>query len=444
MQPLTRWLVGLPTIAWALAGGFTSAIASGDELSAGTPSTSDKLADVDLLQPAYEALHPGLYRYNSLEVVQAHIEQLRHELTASRSMAEEYLAFSRFAATVRCGHTYANFYKQSPTVQRALFERPDRVPSFFVWLHGYMVVTQDFTPDHRLPRATQVVAINGVPTATILAQLLTVARADGSNDAKRIALVQVQGLDRYESFDIFYPLLFPPTGPRYALTAHRPGTSPREQIIVSPETDAQRLNHRVVRSNLAPGWSLTFPRQDPAVLRMPTWALYQTHWDWRAYLADAFATLHRRGTTHLVFDIRGNEGGLDVGNAILPYLVDHPMTLDEPQGRVRYRSVPNDLRPYLDTWDRHFLDWGDDAQLLGDGFYALSPDSDAIGVVGVKPASPHFAGRVFVFIDAMNSSATLQFAQRVTQPHLATLVGQATGGNQRGINGGAFFSPSSP
>ena len=40
---------------------------------------------------------------------------------------------------------------------------------------------------------------------------------------------------------------------------------------------------------------------------------------------------------------------------------------------------------------------------------------------------------------ATNSSATFGFAQRVQQNRLATLVGGPTGGNRRGINGGAFF-----
>jgi len=44
-----------------------------------------------------------------------------------------------------------------------------------------------------------------------------------------------------------------------------------------------------------------------------------------------------------------------------------------------------------------------------------------------------------VIVDANNSSATFQFAQVVQRNKLGTLVGQPTGGSQRGINGGAFF-----
>ena len=57
----------------------------------------------------------------------------------------------------------------------------------------------------------------------------------------------------------------------------------------------------------------------------------------------------------------------------------------------------------------------------------------------IKPEGAHYSGKVFVLVDANNSSATFQFAQTVQQNRLGILVGQPTGGNQRGINGGAFF-----
>jgi hypothetical protein len=46
---------------------------------------------------------------------------------------------------------------------------------------------------------------------------------------------------------------------------------------------------------------------------------------------------------------------------------------------------------------------------------------------------------VFVLIGAVNSSATFDFARAVRRAGVGTLVGQTTGGNLRGINGGAFF-----
>ncbi len=57
----------------------------------------------------------------------------------------------------------------------------------------------------------------------------------------------------------------------------------------------------------------------------------------------------------------------------------------------------------------------------------------------IAPAAPIFTGRLWVLVGAANSSATFEFAQTVRQNGLGKLVGQSTGGNQQGINGGAFF-----
>jgi C-terminal processing protease CtpA/Prc len=65
-------------------------------------------------------------------------------------------------------------------------------------------------------------------------------------------------------------------------------------------------------------------------------------------------------------------------------------------------------------------------------------DDTADGDV-IKPRAPHFNGKVVVLMNAENSSATFQFEQIAQQNKLATLIGTPSGGNRRGINGGAFF-----
>jgi len=115
---------------------------------------------------------------------------------------------------------------------------------------------------------------------------------------------------------------------------------------------------------------------------------------------------------------------------------------------VRYRRVPEALVPYLDTWDKSFRDWGSFAVDLrypwptaptGVTYLKLERyDDDATGDL-IKPTGRRFSGKVFVLIDATNSSATFQFAQNIQNHHLGTLIGRPTGGSQRGINGGAFF-----
>ena len=114
---------------------------------------------------------------------------------------------------------------------------------------------------------------------------------------------------------------------------------------------------------------------------------------------------------------------------------------------VRYRKVPDDLAPYLTTWDPSFKNWGDQAVELPNPWPTAPPvpyflltkyDDDASGD-RLQPAAKHFCGKVYVLVDATNSSATFQFAQIIQQQKLGLLVGEPTGGSQRGINGGSLF-----
>ena len=62
----------------------------------------------------------------------------------------------------------------------------------------------------------------------------------------------------------------------------------------------------------------------------------------------------------------------------------------------------------------------------------------------VEPYESRFTGRTFIIADSSNASATFQFLDYVQQFKLATIVGQPTGGNRQGINGGNYFFLSLP
>jgi len=400
--------------------------------------------DIDILQSAYERLHPGLYRYNSPAQISAGFDVLRQEMLSLPAQGpwldRAYLAFARFAAKVRCGHTYANFYNQSDAVRKALFERADKLPAEFRWIDSRMLVTRDLSHEQALPPGTFIVAVNGVPVDVLLLRLLAVARADGSNDAKRVAQMELQGIDRHEAFDVYLPLVAPGGEGKIELEVRQPQRLRRDRLAVRPLTYEERLAaRRVSPRDERAGWTFDSGDAAFAMLKMPNWALYDSKWDWKAFIADCFEQLATRQPRALVIDLRGNEGGLDVGDEILPHLIASELAIDEPPRLVRYRDVPVDLDPYLDTWDKSFKHWGDEAIRFDERFYALRTDGVATGPRRIAPRTPHFPGKVFVLIGPDNSSATFQFAQSIRASNLGTLVGRPTGGNMRGINGGAFF-----
>ncbi|MFN0024024.1 MAG: S41 family peptidase [Parvularculaceae bacterium] len=396
--------------------------------------------DIRLLRRAYTALHPGLYRYATPAQVSARLDRLEASFAKGPALGEAYLQLSEFLASLQCGHSYANFYNQSDAVASALFNARSRLPFFFRWLDGAMIVTGG-SDDPVLAAGTEIRSINGVSAQETLKALMPYARADGGNDAKRRALLEVSGLDAYETFDIFHSLKFPPASDMIALKVRTtPGGPTRKHAVRALDLAERRAMSASDNPDAdAPQWTFAWMAERTGLLTMPGWALFNSKWDWRAFLDGVFAELADRGATGLVVDLRGNEGGLDCGHLIIARLIDKDLVIDGGDRKVRYRKVPDALNPYLDTWDNSFRDWGDDAVAVENGFYRQTKyDDDARGEV-IAPMGPRFAGKVAILIDAQNSSATFQFASIVQSNRLATLIGEPTGGNKRGINGGAFF-----
>jgi hypothetical protein len=400
-------------------------------------------ADAAILRRAYEQLHPGLYRYNTKAEMDADFAALNDKFDHDQSLQEAFLAFSEFAAKVRCGHTQANPFNQSKAVTEALLKGQTRLPFYFNWMDRRMIVTRDFTPGHALPVGTEVLEVNSVPVGTILAKLLSIARADGANDSKRVAQLAVNGDSYYETFDIYYPLFFPQKDTSIALLVRKPNAPQPEHLTVESLTFEQRVAPIKAREEQRKGgdtalFEWKYLADGTADLRMQTWALYNSKWNWKQWLDDHLDGAAERNAPALIIDIRGNEGGDDVGNEIITHLVDAPTTLSSMCRLVRYRKVPDDLVAYLDTWDNSFRDWGSRAVDLSEPWPTAPADvaylklarsgDDAAGDV-IQPKDKRFHGKVIVLIDAANSSATFQFAQEIQTHHLGTLIGQATGGS---------------
>lgn len=397
------------------------------------PSAGELADDIGIVRRAL-ALHPGLYRYQSPRQVDARLKRLGREFAVAGSLDRQYLLLSAFTAQVRCGHTQCNPYNQKKAVVSALFERPTRVPFEFDWIGGRMVVLADHSGTGKLPRGTEILAIDGEPASRLLGRLMAYARADGGNDAKRVKQMAMRGTDRLETFDIFQGLLRPPVDGHFRLRYRTPDGRGGEGTFAAL-TAAQRLaTRRTIETNGAtePFWTWAMT-DGVATLTMPSWVMYNSKWDWQAWLTERLDTL--KGAKGLILDLRDNEGGNECGNAILARLA--PRDLDFPGYRelVRYRRTPKDLDPYLDTWDDSFRSIGETARDVGNGFYELGKEAtDTIRAVG-----PRLDLKVAALVGPTNSSATFAFARRAQESGLVRLFGEPTGGNLRGINGGAYY-----
>ncbi len=390
--------------------------------------------DLSIIRESLLAIHPGLTRYLSPRQFEQEMAVLATHWTRDTSAGARYLALSRMLAKVRCGHTQCNPYNQSDAMAAALLQRPTRLPFRFAWMDRQMVVLADLGSGANLPRGTIIETVNGVGAATMLDALLPYARADGSNDGKRVAQMDMRGVDRFETFDIFQSLLFPPRDGEFALSVRAPDGTQR-RVSVAAQDFATRLAQRIApdtRSD-APLWQWEM-RDDIAILTMPSWVMYNSRWDWEGWLDERLNSLS--GARGLVIDLRDNEGGNECGNVILARLAERDLSFAGYDQRVRYRQTPENLRPFLDTWDPSFYRIGESAVDMGDGFFRLA---DVEPTDRIAASGPRISVPVAALVGPACSSATFSFARRAKESGLVRLFGTTTGGNLRGINGNGYF-----
>lgn len=406
------------------------AVPAGAMMPAATSGLGDDLA---IIREALK-LHPGLYRYNSPRRIEEHLARLSRLFVPASSIEQRYFALSRFLSAVRCGHSYANFYNQKKAVAAQLFDRRTRLPFEFIWSGDAMLVTRD--PAGQLPPGTLVRAVDDRRVFEMRRALMPLVRADGGNDDKRRSLLEVQGLESIETFDVFQGLMFPPrTAGVFSVDARFPdGRDGRIDLPALGLADRKAMRRQIEPETNQPIWTWEQRADGIALLTMPDWSMYNSKWDWRAWLEERLDSLG--GAKGLIVDLRRNEGGNDCGDPILARLIDRDFRPPRQQQRIRFQRTPVALDPYLDTWNDSFRTMGLGAKPLENGFF-LRPGADEDSAIARSPK--RIGVPVAVLIGPVNSSATFGFARNVRDSGAAKLYGQPTGGNLRGINGAAYF-----
>lgn len=138
----------------------------------------------------------------------------------------------------------------------------------------------------------------------------------------------------------------------------------------------------------------------------------------------------------MVIDIRWNEGGQDevllfIGQNTAKQTIKIPQRID----LVRYNKISAELMPYLFTWDNTFFDLSTKTKPFKDDYFLFMGDN----ITEIQPSKNAFEGNIYLLVNGSNSSATFYFAEIAKENKLATLIGEPTGGSQKGLNGGTMF-----
>ncbi len=419
MKLIRRLLLSL--VACGLAASAALAQTAAPKLSA-----EQALSDLRILKRAFTDLHPGLYRYATPAQIEAEFASAEAAVKNGASRAEMVLLASRLAAAVRCGHTRVNRFNQGPAITEGVYGRADKLPITLRWIEGRALITGSMATE--VPVGAELLAIDGRPVAEIRAALLPYLRADGTHEGalgKRLS--QLDSDANGGAMDRVFPLRFAPAEGRYTLSLRERAGAPPRTLTVAAVGLAERDKALPAQSEQ---WSLKIDG-DTATLTLPTFAFWRSDFKPDAFLARSFAAL--RNVPYLIIDQRRNEGGDDaIGRALLSHLLHKPAQFPGYRVESAYERAPYALARFLDTWDFSFFDrTGKVTQ--GPGRNWRLPDQPG---TRIEPVAEPYRGRVIVLIGPQNSSAGYLLARAVKRTGAATLLGQTTGGNLQGLNGG--------
>ncbi|MGI4736532.1 MAG: S41 family peptidase [Janthinobacterium lividum] len=391
-------------------------------------SVAQLQADFTYVRRALEEAHPALYWYTPQDSLDRAFARTAAALTHPMDEPEYWQLLQTLVARVHCGHTRV----QHSAAYRAWFRRQPYpyLPFTVAVRQNRLFIAENQSLAAELRPGTEILALDGHPTAEVLPRLRSLISADGYGTGFQDRELEVGFFDSYYwSFyqaKPVYPLLVrDSTGRQQRLT---PQPRPAKARPAAPLLSAEQEHAR----QLARLHTVSYPTSLPgtAVLRIHEFS-YDELEDYKQFHRQLFDTLAQRRTKRLVIDLRGNGGGnLEITNDLLKYLLRSAFRLTtSARAAVRVPSFtqPDSTKPaYFNPTS---------VKRLPDGTYAFA-NSD----IGLQhPYRGHyFRGQVVMLVDGGTFSAASNLAASLRAQRRITIIGEETGGGEAGCSGGTI------
>ena len=155
--------------------------------------------------------------------------------------------------------------------------------------------------------------------------------------------------------------------------------------------------------------------------------------DFAHFLASTFQEIRKDGIEDLVIDLRGNDGGDNLGLPLFSYLTDHAFQFSDSAEAVsqtfpllhQYSHLGEDFRK---EFEQYLI-------AAGKGRFTVQGSADLAPPLQ-EPQKDSYAGRLWVLIDGQVFSAASQFCSLVRSHRRGTFVGEETGGGYHGNSSG--------
>ncbi len=404
--------------------------------------------DIRVLQATLEYIHPGLYNYQSKSEFVEALSTLEADMKSNPSLQNVYCKISEFIANIRCSHTFSNPYNQKHRIQQAFFFQEDKLPLTFTRADRQFLIDRFVTDNPQISKGLEIEAINGVPMSTIMESLVPFIAADGSNHEKKWQRLTMSGQAKVELFDLYYPLVYGSSG-RFQLRLKdyvKDTVYTTEVRAITKYERDQGLQQKYpdFTTDFESGLSFEIMEGRLGKMTINSFANFNSDYNFEAFVQSSIQQMKDQNIEHFVIDIRQNEGGnSDPMEYLLEQILQEEIIVQPVRSTTAYKKIPDTIRPYITTWDKRVYNQGWKVQKQGNREYKLRSILSG-RKKRYKPSKQGFKGKVYLLVSAENSSATHIMATYVKRHQLATIIGQETGGNQKGLNAGVLFFTTLP
>ena len=179
---------------------------------------------------------------------------------------------------------------------------------------------------------------------------------------------------------------------------------------------------------------------ETAVMEINTFENYNYKYNFNKLFREYLTEFQQKNGQNLIIDIRKNEGGNTSDMMkLIKFLTPKNIEFKDIQNTWAFLKIDSTLQNYVDNKDWASGWFNKDAKnftLLPSGQYK---DKNLDKVILIESEKGLIPQNVYLLTSPTNSSATYIMADIFKTHKLATIVGQTTGGNQKGITASAMF-----
>jgi len=390
-------------------------------------------ADLALLRQALEEIHPGYGRYTPAVEMEHAFATLDERLAQGATLGELYLELSLFAARLRCGHTRV---EAPPALAELRATRPTHLPFAFRLLEGRMVVTAVDASATGLARGDEVLALDGVPVASLVERLAATVPIDGFTDHARASRLDTPYEFDDAGFDQYLPYVHG-FRERFELMLRAPlESTPRTVVVPAVSAAVNRALRPAAAADFPEGVRVRDLDATTALLTVETFVNYRRPVTPESIYAPLFRGFLERGIEHLIVDLRANGGGSgDAAWALARFLAREPFQDMARPPRVR-RIRFGELVPHLETWVPNAFEMPEEAfRKVADGTYEVLAEQPT----RLAPHPDAFPGRITLLIGPYNASGTTLLLAVLREHAEVRYVGEPTAGSAEGPTAGLIF-----